>query len=184
MTEQRGNAEKEPPCRGFEREIKQRKPGSSVEGGKKGEDGASSPRTVVSFEYTRNTHGQWEKEETKEEGKERRRKRVRGGKRGDRLHIKWTGNEPGYVESVGKSVCRCLSAKFARLFTWRTFRLHRVHARSSRADAVYPTDTRARVHRVYIYIYTDGREWVEGRSLVKSAQGARNGRRFSTFAIT
>lgn len=78
-----------------------------------------------------------------------------GGEREDRLHIKWTGNEPGYVESVGKSVCRCLSTKFARLFTWRTFRLHRVHAR---AHAQMRCTLRVAYVYTRIHVYTDGRE--------------------------
>lgn len=41
-----------------------------------------------------------DREEERERGKER------GKETEDRLHIKWTGNEPGYIESVGKSVCR------------------------------------------------------------------------------
>lgn len=128
-------------------------------------------------------------EEREERGRERERvsrgtkreRKKREREREDRLHIKWTGNEPGYVESVGKSVCRCLSAKFARFFTWRTFRLHRVHARAHAQNAVYTT-CRVRVY-ARVRIYGRAREQVEGRSLVKSAQGARNGRRFSTFAI-
>lgn len=120
----------------------------------------------------------------------------RGKETEDRLHIKWTGNEPGYIESVGKSVCRgaSLSAKFARLFTWRTFRLHRVHARAQarKRGCIVRGENGMVVARIYMYIcikymyiYIEGGrgQRVEGRSLVKSAQDARNGQPFSTFAI-
>lgn len=47
-----------------------------------------------------------QREREKERRKEREGGKERGKKTEDCLHIKWTGNEPGYIESVGKSVCR------------------------------------------------------------------------------
>jgi len=102
------------------------------------------------------------------------RRRVRGSEREteDRLHIKWTGNEPGYVESVGKSVCRCLSTKFARLFTWHTaFRLHRVHARARARAQCGCVCGKVRMYMhvdiyvcIYIYICIYRRVGASGRS--------------------
>jgi len=158
--EQRGSVEKKPLTFlwRFEREIKQRNR-TAVARGKKGEDGASSPRVIVGFEYKRIGISIRRKKRRTKQGKwgtgEWEGERERERKREDRLHIKWTGNEPGYVESVGKSVCRCLSTKFARLFTRHTaFRLHRVHARDcARARKCRCVREGARVHACrYIYV--------------------------------
>jgi hypothetical protein len=153
--------------------------------GKKGEHGASSPRVIVSFEYKRigisirrkKRQTKQKEREGEENEKESTRERERKRETEDRLHIKWTGNEPGYVESVGKSVCRCLSTKFARLFTWHTaFRLHRVHARARARDmAVLREGAHVYAYRyicvciyiyiyMYIYIYIYRRVGASGRS--------------------
>ena len=137
---------------------------------------------------------------------ERKGKRERKRETEDRLHIKWTGNEPGYIELVGKSVCR--GASFCKVCPpfYLVFRLHRVHVHAHARKrgcivygerrgwysrvCVYPHThiyiyLYVHIKYIYIYIYTyrTGWERVEGRSLVKSAQDARNGQPFSTFAI-
>lgn len=72
---------------------------------------------------------------------ERKRERERN------LHIKWTGNEPGYVESVGKSDASLPSLPAFLLGIH--FRLHSAQARTSLS---YRESAHTYMY-IYIYVY-------------------------------
>lgn len=91
MAERRGNAEKKPLTLSwrFRREIKQRNGRSPVERArdKKGEDGVSSPREVVSFRVQGNIRIHTHRRQRAKEESEEKRKREREGGGGGRRRI-------------------------------------------------------------------------------------------------